>query len=56
MRKRRKQICSICECEYEGWGNNAEPANDGRCCDHCNWTAVIPARIREHEAAKAAAH
>jgi DNA-directed RNA polymerase subunit RPC12/RpoP len=38
-------ICSICQKEYEGYGNNAEPVNEGRCCDHCNSTVVIPARI-----------
>lgn len=26
-------------------GNNAQPINDGRCCDKCNWEVVIPARI-----------
>jgi len=39
------KTCSICEAEYEGWGNNAEPINPGRCCDSCNWNQVIPARI-----------
>jgi hypothetical protein len=29
---------------WEG-GNNAEPINDGRCCNQCNMTVVIPARI-----------
>jgi hypothetical protein len=29
-----------------GFGNNAYPVNDGRCCDDCNSTTVIPARIR----------
>jgi hypothetical protein len=40
-----KKICSICGKEYVGWGNNAQPVNNGRCCDDCNTTAVIPARI-----------
>jgi hypothetical protein len=26
-------------------GNNAEPVADGRCCQHCDDTVVIPARI-----------
>ena len=39
------KICSICKKEYFGWGNNAQPVNDGRCCDDCNTTAVIPARL-----------
>jgi len=37
--------CSICKKDYDGWGNNAEPVNSGRCCDGCNWTQVIPARL-----------
>ena len=48
--------CSICEGHIEPlrndsgedvWegGNNAEPVNDGRCCNQCNMTVVIPARI-----------
>ena len=48
--------CSICknhieplrndagEVVWEG-GNNAEPINDGRCCNECNMTVVIPARM-----------
>lgn len=44
--------CSICEkCipEKNGWsqGNNAQPVNNGRCCDECNARVVIPARLRE---------
>ena len=50
------RLCSICEEPIkplytdEGviyWysGNNAQPINDGRCCDQCNNTDVIPARI-----------
>lgn len=30
------KICSICQGEYEGYGNNAEPINHGICCDSCN--------------------
>tara|TARA_R110000822_G_scaffold3972_22_gene17052 strand:- start:81 stop:290 length:210 start_codon:yes stop_codon:yes gene_type:complete len=26
-------------------GNNAQPIMDGRCCDECNNTLVIPARM-----------
>jgi hypothetical protein len=48
--------CSICKETIEKhvdpkgkvyWdqGNNAEPINDGRCCDKCNMTVVIPARL-----------
>ena len=50
--------CSICE-EYleeqehpitgeifENKGHYAEPINNGRCCDRCNYTIVIPKRIK----------
>ena len=43
--------CSICKGEIGvtsfGWdqGNNAEPVNDGRCCDTCDDLIVIPKRI-----------
>lgn len=43
--------CSICDKEIPvkegGWsqGNNAQPINDGRCCDECNVNVVIPARL-----------
>jgi len=37
--------CSICKLPYTGYGNNAVPVNNGRCCDNCNSTEVIPARI-----------
>lgn len=40
-----KQVCSICHKEFEGWGNNAEPVNSGVCCDDCNNSVVISARI-----------
>lgn len=44
--------CCICEQEIEreptGFdeGHNALPVKDGRCCWACNFTVVIPARIR----------
>ena len=38
-------ICSICQDTYTGFGNNAEPINNGRCCDSCNGL-VITARMR----------
>jgi len=44
--------CSICKKKIlpniHGWdgGNNAQPINDGRCCDDCNLKYVIPERIR----------
>lgn len=37
--------CSICGKVISGWGNNAEPVNDGYCCDKCNSEIVVPYRI-----------
>jgi len=48
--------CSICEGDIEHqkdsdgkvfWtdGHNAQPVNNGRCCDACNWSVVIIARL-----------
>lgn len=45
--------CSICkepiEIEINGWdqGHNAEPINSGRCCRHCNFHQVVPARLKQ---------
>ena len=44
--------CSICQGEIEvkgKWkdGNNAQPVNDGRCCDRCNQSVVLIARINQ---------
>ncbi len=44
-----KKICSICGKEYDGFGNNAEPVNDGKCCDDCNINVVIPARLADNK-------
>lgn len=41
------QKCSICGKKYDGYGNNAQPVNNGRCCDECNIKVVIPRRITE---------
>lgn len=46
--------CSICGLEikphpvtsYVG-GNNAWPVNEGRCCDTCNETVVVPRRLAD---------
>ena len=39
-------ICSICDDIIDdGYGNNAEPVNDGRCCNLCNEVFVIRRRI-----------
>ncbi len=40
-----KHFCPICGKQYEGYGNNAQPVNEGRCCDECNSRLVIPFRM-----------
>lgn len=40
-------ICSICGKHYEGYGNNAQPVNDGICCNECNGTIVVPRRFQD---------
>jgi hypothetical protein len=43
--------CCLCGGKCEKWpsgggyGHNAEPLASGRCCDACNKSKVIPARI-----------
>lgn len=37
--------CCLCGEKIGGYGNNAQPLKDGRCCDKCNVEKVIPARI-----------
>ena len=38
--------CSICKKEFKEHGNNAQPINNGRCCDDCNILVIIE-RIEE---------
>ena len=45
--------CSICKQRINTeHGHNAEPINNGRCCDMCNQTKVIPRRIEDISNAK----
>ena len=47
--KKENPICCICgnKCE-NAWGNNPYPVKEeGRCCDNCNTTKVIPARLEK---------
>lgn len=44
--KPTKIKCCICGGEVEGHGNNPAPVkSEGRCCNTCNLTKVIPARL-----------
>jgi hypothetical protein len=42
-----ERTCSLCGRQFVGMGNNPEPLRDfeERCCDACNMTKVIPARL-----------
>ena len=46
-KKEETEKCSICGKEFTGYGNNAHPINDGVCCDDCNTSEVIPARLKQ---------
>jgi hypothetical protein len=42
--------CCICGKQSVGYGHNPWPVSDNqedRCCDFCNFTKVIPARLKE---------
>ena len=44
------QTCCICGERYTGWGNSPWPVNtdeNARCCDACNNSVVVPARIAQ---------
>jgi hypothetical protein len=43
--KSETKLCSICGAPYKGFGHNAAPVNEGRCCDGCNTSVVVPVRI-----------
>lgn len=48
MAKEEVKICCICGEKFRGWGNNPWPVvkdDNASCCDECNATVVIPARI-----------
>jgi hypothetical protein len=47
--------CCICGEIFYGWGNNPWPVNEDpneKCCDWCNLSKVVPARIANSLAKK----
>ena len=40
------KACSICGGAIVGFGNDAQPISDGRCCDRCHAERVVPERVR----------
>ena len=48
-------VCCLCGETFKGWGNNPWPLNENeeaRCCDSCNGSLVIPARLARMEMAQ----
>ena len=46
----KEQVCCICGKRFKGYGNNPEPVKpfeEGVCCDECNETVVMTARIEK---------
>lgn len=45
----RRFTCCLCGSDWIGWGNNPDPLGDvtDKCCDFCNQSKVIPARLRQ---------
>ena len=39
--------CVLCNKNSKGYGNNAQPKAEGRCCDKCNYEVVLPYRIAD---------
>lgn len=44
--------CVICGQKYTGYGNDARPVKEGRCCNGCNLTVVVPRRIADANGGK----
>ena len=40
-------VCCFEDCNEDigEWGHNAQPLMEGRCCETCNYTRVIPTRL-----------
>ena len=41
-------VCCICGKSMGGYGNNAQPLYNGRCCDDCNNSYVMPSRFMSY--------
>lgn len=44
-KKRDRVVCWLCDTEIKGIPHNAEPVSIGVCCNKCNLSKVIPARM-----------
>lgn len=41
--------CVLCVESFDGYGNNAYPLKEGRCCDDCNLLKVVPTRLKSEK-------
>ena len=40
--------CVLCEAPIKDFGHNPDPVSTtGRCCESCNFSLIIPARIKQ---------
>jgi len=46
MNTDKKFICILCDKECFGYGNNAMPLANGRCCNRCNGKVIL-ARLNQ---------
>lgn len=42
----KDQTCPVCDKKFNGWGNNPAPLKvEGKVCDNCNLSIVVPVRM-----------
>lgn len=47
-RVREPEFCCFCGRELNRMiSNDARPVKDAKCCDYCNFTIVVPERIKQ---------
>jgi hypothetical protein len=42
------KCCICCKPLKDEFGNNAQPVKEGRCCNECNASVVVPARLNQN--------
>jgi len=47
MGRTMSKLCVLCSEYFEEHGHDAMPIRHGRCCNRCNSTRVIPARLKQ---------
>ena len=50
MTESQEKVCCICGKKFTGWGNNPWPVvkdEDARCCDECDGSTVLSARLAQ---------